>query len=171
MSVRERYSDEEWAAVIAAPAAVIAAVIGSSPSNPLGIMQEVGAAVKAFEQAAEQRRGNELIAAVLLALKGRFEAYMGKQPEDPAASQIDIFALGKDPARAVAAVRSASAVLAAKGPPTEAAELRAWLLEIANTVAEAAPEGGFLGMGGEQVSAEERAIIGELRQALDLAES
>jgi hypothetical protein len=169
MELRERYSDAEWAALVAAPAAVIAAVIGSSPSNPIAIMQEVGAAVKAFEQAAEQRRHNPLIAALLVALKGRFESYMGRRSDDPAAESIDIIALGRDPAVAVAAVRAATDILAAQGPPDEAAELRAWLIELAEAVAAAAPEGSFLGMGGEQVNERERAMLAELRAALDLS--
>ncbi|HMQ31923.1 MAG TPA: hypothetical protein PKD53_14435 [Chloroflexaceae bacterium] len=165
MSEREDYSDEEWATVVSAPVAVIAAVIGASPGGPLAIMQEVGAAVKAFERAAEERRANPLIAAVLVTLKGRFEAFMGKAG-DPAAEQVDIMELGKDPERAVAAVAAARELLARKAPPEHAAELRAWLYELAVDVAHAAPEGGFLGMGGEQVSAPEQAMLDRLAEAL-----
>lgn len=167
MSEREAYTDEEWATVVAAPVAVIAAVIGSSPGGPLAIMQEVGAAVKGFERAAEQRRGNPLIAALLLSLKSRFEAFTGKAG-DPAAEQIDIFELGKDPARALAACRAARELLARKAPPEAAAELLGWLYELAGDVARAAPEGGFLGLGGAQVNEQERAILAQIAAALGL---
>lgn len=166
MSERADYSDEEWGTIVGAPVAVIAAVIGSSPSGPVAIMQEVGAAVKSFERAAEERRDNPLIAALLVTLKGRFEAF-GKS--DPANEQVDIMELGKDPARAVALCREARELLERKAPPEHAAELRAWLYELAESVARAAPEGGFFGMGGEQVNAKEQAILDELAAALGVA--
>lgn len=166
MTERSDYTDEEWAAVAAAPVAVIAAVIGASPNGPIGIAQEVQAAVRTFERAAEERRGSPLIVALLLTLKGRFEAFTGRAPEDAAADQIDIFALGSDRERALAAIRAAAALLAAKAPPEAVAELRAWLLELAGAVAAAAAEGGFLGVGGEQVSADERTAIAAIEAAL-----
>jgi hypothetical protein len=165
MTQREDYTDEEWAQIIAAPVAVIAAVIGASPGGPLSIMQEVAAAVKGFEQAAAERRDNPLIAALLLTLKGRFEAATGKGA-DPANEQVDIIELGKDPARCVAACSDARALLARKAPPEIAAELCAWLYQLADDVARAATEGGFLGIGGEQVNDKERAILAELAAAL-----
>lgn len=165
MTEREAYSDEEWAAIVAAPVAVIAAVIGASPSGPVAIMQEVGAAVKSFERAAEERRDNPLIAALLVSLKGRFESFMGKQG-DAATEQVDVIELGRDRANALAACRAAREILDRKAPPDLSAELRSWLLQIATAVADAAPEGGFLGIGGEQVSEQERVTLAQLAEAL-----
>lgn len=166
MTDRAAYSDEEWGQLVAAPVAVIAAVIGASPGGPLSIMQEVGAAVHSFERAANERRDNPLIAALLVTLKSRFEAYMGKQSDDPAVAQLDIMELGRTPERALAACRTAHALLEQKAPPAMAAELRSWLLELATAVAEAAAEGGFMGIGGEQVDAKERAMLAQLAAAL-----
>jgi len=166
MSERDDYSDAEWATLVGAPVAVIAAVIGASPNGPLGISQEIASAVKSFEQAAETRRANPLIAALLISLKGRFEAFTGKKPEDAAIEQVDIMALGRDPATAVAALRAANALLTLKAPPVLADELRAWLLELAQAVAGAAAEGGFFGIGGEQVSPKEHAILAEIAAVL-----
>ncbi len=166
MSERQEYTDEEWATLIGAPIAVIAAVIGASPSGPIGISQEVAAAVRVFEDAAENRRSNPLIAAMLVTLRDRFNAYIGKSADDPAVEQIDIFALGRDPARAVAACREAGELLARKAPPDTTAEVRAWLIDLSHQVAQAAIEGGFMGMGGERVNQRERAILAELAAAL-----
>lgn len=166
MSERDNYTDAEWATLVGAPVAVIATVIGASPGNPVGVAQEVGAAVKAFERAAEERRGNPLIAALLVTLKARFDAYVGKQSDDAAAEQVDIFALGADRERAMATIGAASELMARKAPAEQADELRAWLLELANEVAAAASEGGFLGIGGEQVSAEEHQVLGAIATAL-----
>jgi hypothetical protein len=166
MTQRDEYSDEEWASLVGAPVAVIAAVIGASPNGPVGIAQEVQAAVRSFEQAAETRRDNPLIAALLLTLKERFEAFGGKQPEDAAAEQVDIFALGSDRERALATVAAAGALLAQRVPADVAAEVRAWLRELAEAVANAASEGGFLGIGGEQVSPKEREVVAAIDAAL-----
>ena len=45
--------------------------------------------------------------------------------------------------------------------------LSTWLLKIASRVAEAAKEGGFLGIGGVPVSAAERAALDEITAALE----
>jgi hypothetical protein len=74
--------------------------------------------------------------------------------------------LGRDPERAVASVAAARELLDRKAPAKHGHELRVWLYELANAVAQAASEGGFLGMGGEQVNAKERAILASIAQAL-----
>ena len=48
--------------------------------------------------------------------------------------------------------RTALSILGAKGTPEEVAAFRQWLYGIAEKVAKAAKEGGFLGFGGTQVS-------------------
>jgi hypothetical protein len=166
MTERGDYTDAEWATLVGAPVAVIAAVIGSSPNGPVGIAQEVGAAVQAFERAAETHRDNPLIAALLLTLKSRFEAFTGKRPDDAAAEQVDVFALGSDRARALGEIAAAHELLARKAPPETAAEVRTWLLELAQAVAQAATEGGFMGIGGTQVSAQERETLDAIGAAL-----
>lgn len=166
MTERGDYTDTEWATLVGAPVAVIAAVIGASPNGPIGISQEVGAAVKSFEQAAETRADNPLIAALLLTLKDRFEAFTGKASEDAAVEQVDIFALGADRARAMAEIAAARELLAQKAPPELAAEIRTWLLDLAKSVADAASEGGFMGIGGEQVNEKERGALDEIAEAL-----
>lgn len=167
MTERAEYTDEEWATVLAAPVAVISAIIGSSLGGPVGIMKEVAAAVKSFEQAAETKRDNPLIVAVLLSLKERFEAFGGGL-DDPALQQMNILELGQDVDRAVEACRVARELLEQKAPADMSAELRAWLLEIGVNVAHAAVEGGFFGIGGERVNQAERDMLARLAEALDV---
>ncbi len=167
MTERAAYSEEEWAQLMAAPVAVIAAVIGISPGGPVAIMQEVGAAVRWFEQTAAQRSENPLFAAMLLHLKESFDAFStGKGKADEV--KVDLFELGRDPARSVELCRTTAALLERKAPPELSAEVRNWLLDLAVAVAEAAREGGFMGIGGEQVNAKERTMIAELAAALGL---
>jgi hypothetical protein len=75
----------------------------------------------------------------------------------------------KTPAEIVAktldALKAASAVLDAKGGP-DAMPFKTWLAGIAKSVAEAAPEGCFLGFGGTQVSETEKATVVQIAAAL-----
>ena len=78
-------------------------------------------------------------------------------------------AKGKKPAEIVdAAVAELQAVsrLVAEKAPDAAPGFKAWLNEVAAKVAEAGTEGGFLGFGGEKVSAAEKATLERLRTAL-----
>jgi hypothetical protein len=69
-------------------------------------------------------------------------------------------------ARAIEALRRAAAIIDAKAPPQEAREFKTWLRSISQEVAEAAKEGGFLGIGGERVSEAEQAALREIVEAL-----
>jgi len=76
---------------------------------------------------------------------------------------------GAKPADAVqhslANLREVSAILAAKAP-SDAPAFKAWLTGISHKVAEASSEGGFLGIGGVQVSDAEKATLGDIAKAL-----
>ena len=76
---------------------------------------------------------------------------------------------GKSPAelkqQVIASLTRVGQILDAKAP-ADAAAFKAWLKHIAEQVAEAASEGGFLGIGGIKVTEAERASIGEVAQAL-----
>ena len=78
-------------------------------------------------------------------------------------------ARGKAPAAVVDAavdeLQAVAAVVAAKAPASAPA-FRDWLKTIAGRVAEAGTEGGFLGFGGEKVSAAEKATLDRLARAL-----
>jgi hypothetical protein len=78
--------------------------------------------------------------------------------------------ISKDRLRSLALERVAGAVsiLEAKASPEEGIAFRRWLYGVAEKVAKAAKEGGFLGFGGTQVSEDEQAFLTELRTALGL---
>ena len=69
-------------------------------------------------------------------------------------------------ALAVEDCRAAAQVLASKASGTEASEYKQWALSVAEKVAMAATEGGFLGFGGERLSASERELLEKLKTAL-----
>ncbi len=61
-------------------------------------------------------------------------------------------------------------ILSAKATPEEAASFRAWLIEAAQEAANAAKEGGFLGIGATRVSEGEEAMLSQLREILGVQE-
>jgi hypothetical protein len=67
--------------------------------------------------------------------------------------------------RALAELGRTAAILDAKSP-TDAKPFKAWLSHIANMVAEAGTEGGFLGFGGVKVTETEKATLAEISAAL-----
>jgi hypothetical protein len=153
------FSHEEQALLSGAPVAVIAAMIGASISNPVGITQEVGAAVAYFQKSAERYADNPLIAAALVDLKGSYDRYLGGGEE--AETQQSLFSMAGDQQSALEAVRKAATFVATQDPG-HSASYRHWVEGLARTVAEAALEGGFMGIGGEPVSSEERTLLDEI---------
>jgi hypothetical protein len=65
-------------------------------------------------------------------------------------------------------VTAAMSLLEAKASAEEISAVRQWLYAIAEKVANAAKEGGFLGFGGTRVSEDEQAFLTELKSALHL---
>jgi membrane-bound lytic murein transglycosylase B len=65
----------------------------------------------------------------------------------------------------LANLKEVSAILNAKAPQ-DAAGFKAWLQTMSKNVAEASSEGGFLGIGGVQVSDAEKATLADISRAL-----
>jgi len=70
-------------------------------------------------------------------------------------------------AQAIEDARAVAGLLAAKSSGAESAEYKEWAMSVAENVAMAASEGGFLGFGGEQLSVEEKKLLTELQAALE----
>jgi hypothetical protein len=141
------------------------AVTLADPSGLWGVLKESFAAGGALAEAKMDPNANGLVKAVVddfETSEGRSAARDGLKAKlgdsDPAAMK----------AKAIETLRDASALLDRKAPD-DAAAFKSWLRQISQRVAEAASEGGgFLGMGGVQVSDAERATVAEVSGALGL---
>jgi DNA mismatch repair protein MutH len=71
-------------------------------------------------------------------------------------------------AQQMAGLQAAIAAVDATATPQEAAQLKQWLYGVGDAVAKAAKEGDFFGIGGKQVSADEAAVLVEIKTALGL---
>jgi len=63
-------------------------------------------------------------------------------------------------------MRMVGGILAAKATPLEAEAFTSWLMRAAQSAADAAKEGGFLGFGAVRVSEGEQQMLDQLRAAL-----
>ena len=156
------FTAEEWNEVLGGVFMAGFAVTAADPSGLWGLLKESFASGRALMEAKSSVSGSELSKAIVSDLetsegrsaaqdyvKGRLQGAKGEEIKQ----------------RAIAALRSAAATVDQKAP-SEAAAYKAWLLQIANNVAEASKEGGFLGFGGVDVSDAEKVTLSEIAAAL-----
>ena len=160
MTVRDSFSAEEWGRVVGAPMLAGMAVTAADPGGLWGAVKESAASARGV--IAAKGSPNPLIAEIAAA----FETSEGR---DLARGALKDQLRGKSPPEmteaALAELGAVAALVAAKAPET-AAGFRDWLREIAQKVAEAGTEGGFLGFGGVKVSDTERATLERIDAAL-----
>lgn len=164
MAKKADFSPDQWRRFIEAPLLAGFAVSAAAPGGLIGMIQESMASADALASAQADAAANELVAAIiedLLTAPGRTAAREGVQ------RLIEGAELAEIKARSLAQLRE-TARIADAAAPQDAAALRNWLAGIARRVAGAAAEGGFLGLGGEQISRAERAALDEIDAALGL---
>jgi hypothetical protein len=159
MALKDSFTVEEWSRLVSAPMVTAIAMTAADPGGLWSAVRESAAAAGAMRSA---HGGSGLAAEVV----GAYDAPEGR---DLARGALKEQVKGKKPAEvveaALAELAGVVAIVAAKSP-AEAPAFKAWLREVARKVAEAGTEGGFLGFGGEKVSAEERATLARLDTAL-----
>lgn len=162
MANKSDFTSEEWEQITTAPKMAALYVTVASPSGPTGVVQELMAASKALVEAMKASTGNALIDGVAADFREKVEKK----------EKIESPQMSKDPvevkARCLQACRDLAALLLQKAP-TDAEGYKKWVYQAAQHAAEAAKEGGFLGIGGERVSEAEAAALEELAGALGIA--
>ena len=159
MTQKSDYSADEWQTLVrAAPMAGLAVTL-ASPNGPFGVMKEMFAVGMAIADTLQKGSDNTLVKALIDDLKAR--ATTPQKPEGMDSPE-------KARAAAMQALQQVHELLARKSTPEEAQGFKAWLHGIATRVAEASNEGGFLGFGGEKVSAAEREALASIGQTLGL---
>jgi hypothetical protein len=165
MSTKTDYSADEWKALLMAPFMAGLAVAAASPSGPIGVLREMFAVGKILAETKSQAQPpggphNELLQALVADLASAD----GRAQIDAAGLR----GLGSEQAKthALDACRALATIVDRKASRDEAEGVKRWLVTIAQRVAEAAKEGGFLGVGGTRVSHAEVAAIRDVASAL-----
>jgi hypothetical protein len=157
MTGKADFNVDEWDLLRSAPVMASLLVVAASPSGPVGLVQETGAAGKVIMETPET--------AQTPLLKSLSEDVMQTIaiPKPPPGATPE-----KAQEAAAEILKRAAALLSAKATPEEASEIKAWLAKIARATADAAKEGGFRGFGGVSVSEREKAALGMVDAALSL---
>jgi hypothetical protein len=159
VSNKASYTPDEWAVLTGLVSDIGLTVIVSDKTNPLQFIQETLEMARAEEEG--EASSVELIKAIYddntVSVKVRTDTINTDPFDTPDAQQ----------AKTLAEIEQANAILA-KADPGEAEAYKKWLITIAQRVAAAAKAGGFLGIGGVQVSDEEKVTLAKLSSALGL---
>ena len=154
MTTEADYEAHEWQALNQAPLKAGLYVLTADP-NVTGMLGEMRALDGALRQPNVEPAAAELVAAIIATLAAKREA------DDPSAAPT-----GAPRESIPADLGDAMALVLARGSEAEATAFGGWLLGIAAAVARASREGGFLGVGGTEVSQRERIALDELQARL-----
>jgi membrane-bound lytic murein transglycosylase B len=163
MANKQSFKPEEWTKILESTMLAGMAVSAAEPSGLWGALKEAFASSSALAAAKTNAGSSELVKAVV----ADFETKEGRAAIKEALRQH--LAGATTPAdavqRSLANLKEVSAILNAKAPQ-DAPAFKAWLRTIGQNVAEASSEGGFLGIGGVQVSDSEKATLADISKAL-----
>jgi len=162
MSSKDNFSDEEWGLVIQAPLVAGFAVTAADPGGLIGAFQESAAVAKAMTNAKQSAAEGSLLAEAV-------SAFETSEARGIARQGVRELTKGNTPAEAcdaaIVRLREISGLVRTK-TPDESDAFNNWLAGIAESVAEAAKEGGFMGFGGEPVSDAEHKALADINTAL-----
>jgi hypothetical protein len=155
------FSDDEWGLLVGLPQSVLTAASAAESDSARRTMAESAAGLETISSGRES--ASPLVSAVAQEVVSRVgDPEMGEElpmiePDDPQAMIADVL----DRARTV------SRMLANKVDEGEAGAYRHWLVKIADEVVGAAPSGGVLGLGSDQVTDSERRFRDHLSHVLN----
>ena len=165
MADKSSFTPDEWKLLLESVMMASIAITAAEPHGLWGLLQESFAGGTELAKAKMDPGADALIKAVVAdfgTTEGRSiardclrEKLVGSKPAEIKAKCIDTL-------RQVAEVVDTKA-------PGDAVAFKTWLRQISQHVAEAAKEGGFLGIGGVAVSEAEKATLAEISSALKLA--
>lgn len=158
---RETLNEQQWVALRNAPQLVSRAVSASGGSR-LDSVLEMAAARRAIENG----RNNEHPLIRQIAEPAEIEAAIRATTDLARTEAGTPLAANALIALATTSVRTAADVLRGTGGELDLYAYREFVVGVARTVAEAAREGDFIGLGGQLVSDAERAVIAAISQAL-----
>ena len=165
MADKSSFTADEWKLLLESVMMASIAVTVAEPHGLWGLLQESFAGGTELAKAKMDPSADTLIKAVVadfgtaerrsIARDALKEKFAGSKPAEIKTKCIETL-------QQVAEVVDAKA-------PADATAFKTWLRQISQHVAEAAKEGGFLGIGGVAVSEAEKATLTEISKALKLA--
>jgi hypothetical protein len=163
--IKDTFTEDEWFLLLSTPSMIGASVAAAGQSG-LGTIKEAVASLETIAGAAKNYPSNELISELVKRADNKDEARAQAQKyTEMAKAKLQ----GKKPDQLTQEMledtKNAVALLKQKAP-NALEDYKAWSLAVAEKVANAAKEGGFLGFGGERVSESEKTLIDNIKAAL-----
>jgi hypothetical protein len=153
MTTKAEFNAEEWATVAEGPVVAGMIVVTAQRGGTLRESLQLG---KAYVEARQQHGTSELLDEIVSQQPGIDRSRYSSPPE-----------LRE---KGLARLREAVETLKRNATPEEVEDYKGFVVGLAERAAAAHKEGGFLGIGGEEVSDAERAALDEIRAALDSPE-
>ena len=171
MPLENRFTEEEIFLLSTTPTQ-IGTVMAFAEGSGLGTIKEMFANSKAFIAGLKEYPNNEIITGVLPNVAD-FKESMGKAKEmrEKAVSRLKDNGITTNDDLRVQIIKDCKAIsqiLDEKASVDESREYKEWAMSIARNVANAAKEGGFLGIGGTRVSEGEIEAFAQIADALGI---
>jgi predicted flap endonuclease-1-like 5' DNA nuclease len=151
-ALRSLFADDEWVKVTLAPLAAAALVITASPSSKGDTEDELSAAAGALNHARAAARPEALLNVAF--------------PKDVTMGDFGDFLKTTPRAAMASTIKAATDLVCKNAGAAQLAAYQAMVKDVAQKAAEAAKEGGFLGMGKQLVSEDEQQALNEINQML-----
>ena len=149
MTKKADFNAEEWSTVVEAPLLAGMRVVTAHRG---GTIRETLAMGQVYAQARQKHGESELLDELV--------------SSPPALDQQRVRAAGDLGKVVTEGVGGAIAVLQQKATPEEVDAYRNFVMDVAEAAAKAHKEGGFIGIGGKQVSESEQAALDEIQASL-----
>jgi hypothetical protein len=144
------FNAEEWSTVVEAPLLAGMRVVTAGRG---GTIRESFAIAQAYAEARRTQGDSQLLDEVVAS--------------PPAVDAQRVRAAGDIVSLSTERLQDALRLVGEKGSPADAEQYKRFVLGVAQAAAEAHKEGGFIGIGGKQVSEEEQRALDEIRGLLD----
>lgn len=159
MTTKADFTEDEWATLVRSPMVAGMAITLADPGGPIEVVKETSAVVKVVTNSSSER--DDLVGELAREVRG-----LAEQRKNPVGDFKPQGALaGKE---ILDEISRAGEIVSAKASPEEAEAFRAWIMECAQSAADAAKEGGFMGFHAERVSQGEKDMLAQLRSALGM---
>jgi methanogenic corrinoid protein MtbC1 len=159
VTTKSDFTEEEWVRIRRAPFVAGMAISLADPGGPIEMAKETIATLKS---ATNPPSREQLLAEIALDIQS-----MTQQKQNPLGDYR--VTDGKRAGQQILdELRSVQQIVASKATPEEANAFSQWLVATAQTAADAAKEGGFMGFRAEQVSQGEKSMLDQVRSALGI---
>ena len=165
MTTQAGFTTEEWALLRLVPSFVAGGVSAADPSGIFGSIKEATAGMTGMLDSLQKGSKLELLGAMLAdkSLPGMPDprALLGEGSREQQMANLKSAVLTR--------IKEAANLVSRKATPEEATAYKQMIMSVAEKVASASKEGGFLGFGGVRVSSAEQSFLNEVKAALQLA--